>query len=235
VPGAGTEDHLFGPAEVRRSILSARSFAPAPICSQHSPDAGAPPPKPAETQVSKLLDHSKPLLMTTRVGSGESSKGEAPVLMVQARALGPCGESLAAAHSGLEILSWMPLSPNISLFKILVAVEYQSTEIVRERKAWANSGGMKTGPMATFGGSPIADTAGRCGLFPRSRAAPSEGRRRQRAHFLVFYAPGEFKTIWTDPSKASAWISANRIFTRSRRRRAAESIAAPQGQAPWRS
>ena len=25
--------------------------------------------------------------------------------------------------------------------------------------------------------------------------------------FLVFYAPGEFKTIWADPSKASGWIS----------------------------
>jgi len=28
--------------------------------------------------------------------------------------------------------------------------------------------------------------------------------------FLVFYAPGEFKTIWADPSKASAWISTER-------------------------
>jgi len=26
----------------------------------------------------------------------------------------------------------------------------------------------------------------------------------------VFYAPGEFKTIWADPSKASAWISTER-------------------------
>jgi quercetin dioxygenase-like cupin family protein len=25
--------------------------------------------------------------------------------------------------------------------------------------------------------------------------------------FLVFYAPGEFKTVWADPSKASAWVS----------------------------
>ena len=42
-------------------------------------------------------------------------------------------------------------------------------------------------------------------------------RARERHHlkaaddselrFLVFYAPGEFKTIWADPSKASAWIS----------------------------
>ena len=23
----------------------------------------------------------------------------------------------------------------------------------------------------------------------------------------MFYVPGEFKTIWADPSKASAWIS----------------------------
>ena len=45
-------------------------------------------------------------------------------------------------------------------------------------------------------------------------------RARERHHlkaaddselrFLVFYAPGEFKTIWADPSKASAWISMNR-------------------------
>jgi len=28
--------------------------------------------------------------------------------------------------------------------------------------------------------------------------------------FLVFYAPGEFKTIWADPSKASGWISTER-------------------------
>jgi len=28
--------------------------------------------------------------------------------------------------------------------------------------------------------------------------------------FLVFYVPGEFKTIWADPSKASAWISTKR-------------------------
>jgi quercetin dioxygenase-like cupin family protein len=28
--------------------------------------------------------------------------------------------------------------------------------------------------------------------------------------FLVFYAPGEFKTIWADPSKASGWISTGR-------------------------
>jgi mannose-6-phosphate isomerase-like protein (cupin superfamily) len=28
--------------------------------------------------------------------------------------------------------------------------------------------------------------------------------------FLVFYAPGEFKTIWADPSKASAWVSTER-------------------------
>jgi quercetin dioxygenase-like cupin family protein len=28
--------------------------------------------------------------------------------------------------------------------------------------------------------------------------------------FLVFYAPGEFKTIWADPSKGSAWISTKR-------------------------
>jgi|SRR5215510_2214524 len=42
-------------------------------------------------------------------------------------------------------------------------------------------------------------------------------RARERHHlkaaddselrFLVFYAPGEFKTIWADPSKASGWIS----------------------------
>ena len=45
-------------------------------------------------------------------------------------------------------------------------------------------------------------------------------RARERHHlkaaddselrFLVFYAPGEFKTIWADPSKASAWISTER-------------------------
>ena len=45
-------------------------------------------------------------------------------------------------------------------------------------------------------------------------------RARERHHlkaaddselrFLVFYAPGEFKTIWADPSKATAWISMNR-------------------------
>jgi quercetin dioxygenase-like cupin family protein len=45
-------------------------------------------------------------------------------------------------------------------------------------------------------------------------------RARERHHlkaaddselrFLAFYAPGEFKTIWADPSKASAWISMNR-------------------------
>jgi quercetin dioxygenase-like cupin family protein len=28
--------------------------------------------------------------------------------------------------------------------------------------------------------------------------------------FLVFYAPGQFKTIWADPSKASAWLSTER-------------------------
>ena len=28
--------------------------------------------------------------------------------------------------------------------------------------------------------------------------------------FLVFYAPGEFKTVWADPSKASGWISTGR-------------------------
>ena len=28
--------------------------------------------------------------------------------------------------------------------------------------------------------------------------------------FLVFYTPGEFKTIWADPSKASSWISTER-------------------------
>ena len=28
--------------------------------------------------------------------------------------------------------------------------------------------------------------------------------------FLVFYAPGEFKTIWADPRKASTWISTER-------------------------
>ena len=45
-------------------------------------------------------------------------------------------------------------------------------------------------------------------------------RARERHHlkaaddselrFLVFYVPGEFKTIWADPSKASAWISTKR-------------------------
>jgi quercetin dioxygenase-like cupin family protein len=45
-------------------------------------------------------------------------------------------------------------------------------------------------------------------------------RARERHHlnaaddselrFLVFYAPGEFRTIWADPSKASAWISTER-------------------------
>ena len=45
-------------------------------------------------------------------------------------------------------------------------------------------------------------------------------RARERHHlkaaddselrFLVFCAPGEFKTIWADPSKASAWISTER-------------------------
>jgi quercetin dioxygenase-like cupin family protein len=45
-------------------------------------------------------------------------------------------------------------------------------------------------------------------------------RARERHHlkaaddselrFLVFYAPGQFKTIWADPSKASAWISTER-------------------------
>jgi quercetin dioxygenase-like cupin family protein len=45
-------------------------------------------------------------------------------------------------------------------------------------------------------------------------------RARERHHlkaaddsalrFLVFYAPGAFKTIWADPSKASAWISTER-------------------------
>jgi quercetin dioxygenase-like cupin family protein len=45
-------------------------------------------------------------------------------------------------------------------------------------------------------------------------------RARERHHlkaaddselrFLVFYAPGEFKTIWADPSKASGWISTGR-------------------------
>src|SRR5262245_46850349 len=45
-------------------------------------------------------------------------------------------------------------------------------------------------------------------------------RARERHHLkaaddselrcLVFYAPGEFKTIWADPSKASAWISTER-------------------------
>jgi len=28
--------------------------------------------------------------------------------------------------------------------------------------------------------------------------------------FLVFYAPGEFKTVWADPSKANAWVSTER-------------------------
>jgi mannose-6-phosphate isomerase-like protein (cupin superfamily) len=28
--------------------------------------------------------------------------------------------------------------------------------------------------------------------------------------FLVFYAPGEFETVWTDRSKASAWVSTER-------------------------
>jgi len=45
-------------------------------------------------------------------------------------------------------------------------------------------------------------------------------RARERHHlmaaddselrFLVFYVPGEFKTIWADPSKASGWISTGR-------------------------
>ena len=28
--------------------------------------------------------------------------------------------------------------------------------------------------------------------------------------FLVFYAPGAFKTVWADPSKKSAWVSTGR-------------------------
>jgi quercetin dioxygenase-like cupin family protein len=45
-------------------------------------------------------------------------------------------------------------------------------------------------------------------------------RARERRHlkaaedsklrFLVFYVPGEFKTIWAEPSKASGWISTER-------------------------
>jgi len=36
--------------------------------------------------------------------------------------------------------------------------------------------------------------------------AAGEGRLR----FLVFYVPGEFKTVWAEPGKASAWISTKR-------------------------
>ena len=50
--------------------------------------------------------------------------------------------------------------------------------------------------------------------------------------FLVFYAPGEFKTIWADPSKASGWISTERdingyLPAREERERAAFAGADP--------
>jgi hypothetical protein len=41
-------------------------------------------------------------------------------------------------------------------------------------------------------------------LLPqRSVKAADDGEMR----FLAFYAPGEFKTVWADPGKASAWRS----------------------------
>jgi uncharacterized RmlC-like cupin family protein len=46
--------------------------------------------------------------------------------------------------------------------------------------------------------------------FPDRECHHMKAADDSELRFLVFYAPGEFNTIWADPSKASAWTSTGR-------------------------
>jgi mannose-6-phosphate isomerase-like protein (cupin superfamily) len=46
--------------------------------------------------------------------------------------------------------------------------------------------------------------------FPARERHHLKAANDSQLRFLVFYAPGEFKTIWADPSKASGWVSTER-------------------------
>jgi quercetin dioxygenase-like cupin family protein len=52
--------------------------------------------------------------------------------------------------------------------------------------------------------------AGDVVYFPARERHHLKAAHDSELRFLVFYAPGEFKTIWADPSKASAWVSTER-------------------------